>query len=215
MSVPIRGRNNDCVLVPLQQQVDVIRWYEAHHPIGSKARVAFALERYTGAARSEVARLGPQHIVDGEITIARRKTGVTAMITVHPKLRAILDATPLTGLTTFLLNKTGMAYAPNELSLQFRRWCDEADIPPQYTLHGLRHSMGDQIVELGGTLHEVAAVLGHRDVRTAAHYTQGADKRKLARKAMTRLIESTDQDRSGNKHVSENHSIQTQRSQNT
>ena len=27
MSVPIRGRINDCVLVPLQRQVDVIRWW--------------------------------------------------------------------------------------------------------------------------------------------------------------------------------------------
>jgi integrase len=208
---PPRAKSNKRESWPLE----VMAQFEAHHPIGSKARLAFALARYTGAARSEVARIGPQHIIDGEITIARKKTGVAATITVHPQLRAILDATPLTGLTTFLLNRTGKPYAPNNLSIQFRNWCDEAGIPPQYTLHGLRHAMGDRIAELGGTLHEVAAVLGHRDVRTAAHYTQGADKRKLARTAMTRVIESTNQDRSGNEPVSENRPVQTQCPQKT
>ena len=64
--------------------LDVIALYEAHHGIGTKARLCFALARYTGAACSEIARLGPQHIVDDEIIIARQKTGVTATITVHP-----------------------------------------------------------------------------------------------------------------------------------
>ena len=184
--------------------------YEAHHPIGSKARLAFGLARHTGASRSEIVRMGQQHIGDGEITITRRKTGVPATITVHPELRVILDAMPLTGFTTFLVNSLGKAYAPNDLSIQFRKWCDEAGVPPQYTLRGLRHTMGKAIVDQGGTTHEVAAVLGHADVRTAAHYTQDADRKKLARKGMARLIEHP-----GNEGVSVDRSLQTQRPENT
>jgi integrase len=189
---------------------EVMAQYEAHHPIGSKARLAFALARYTGAARSEIARLGPQHIVAGEFTIARKKTGVPSTITLHPELRAILEATPLTGLATFLVNTIGNAYAPNDLSIQFRKWCDEAGLPPQYTLHGLRHSMGDALAQLGANPNEIASVLGHADVRTALHYTQGADRKRMGRKAIARLIE-----RSGNEGVSEDRSLQTQRPENT
>ena len=63
---------------------EVMAQYEGRHAIGTKARLAFALARYTGAGRSEIARLGPQHIVDNEITIARQKTGITATIFVRP-----------------------------------------------------------------------------------------------------------------------------------
>jgi integrase len=189
---------------------EVIALYEARHPIGSKARLCFGLAKHTGAARCDIARLGPQHIVGGEITITRRKTGVPSTMTVHPELRAILDAMLLTGFSTFLVNSIGKAYAANDLSIQFRKWCDEAGLPPQYTLHGLRHTMGDAIVDQGGTTHEVAAVLGHADVRTAAHYTQGADRKRLARTAMARLIE-----RSGNEGVSVDRSLQTHRPENT
>jgi hypothetical protein len=55
-----------------------IAQFEAHHPIGSKARLCFALARYTGAGRSEIARIGPQHIRNSEIIIVRQKTGVDA-----------------------------------------------------------------------------------------------------------------------------------------
>jgi integrase len=185
--------------------VGIIARYEAYHAVGTKARLCFGLAKYTGAGRSEIARIGPQHIENGEITITRKKTGEPATITVHPELWAILDATPLTGFSTFLVTKTGKPYAPNDLSIQFRKWCDEAGIPPQYTLHGLRHTMGDTIATLGGTLHEVAAILGHANVRTAAHYTQDADKKRLARAAMARLIGK----HSSNEAVSEDAPPQT------
>ena len=184
----------------------VIAQYEAHHPIGSKARFAFALEKHTGAARVDLAGLGPRDIVDGEITIVRRKTGVPATLPVHPELQRIIDATPLTGLSTFLVNSIGTPYAPNDLGIQFRKWCKAPGIPPQYTLHGLRHALGDAIATAGGSLHEVAATLGHRDVKTASHYTQEADRKRLARAASARLI-STKQDQA----VSENRSVQTLR----
>jgi site-specific recombinase XerC len=189
--------------------------YEAHHAIGTKARLAFALARYTGAGRNEIACMGPQHIattdttVGEEITITRRKTGVEAVLKVHPALRAIIDATPLTGMSTFLVTKSGKPYAPNDLSEQFREWCDEAGVPEKYSLHGLRHAMGDKIAEEGGSTHEVACALGQKDLRSAARYTEGVNRKKLSRKAMTRVIESTDQARSGNPNVSVSNPPQT------
>ncbi|MGA2312720.1 MAG: tyrosine-type recombinase/integrase [Xanthobacteraceae bacterium] len=181
---------------------EIMAQYEARHPVGTKARLAFALARYTGAGRSEVAKVGPQHIVDGgEIIIARKKTGVPAHIPMHPELCAIIEASPITGLTSFLITKTGKPFSPNDLSDEFRQWCDQAGLPPQYTLHGLRHSLGDALAETGSNPNEIASVLGHAGARSALHYTQGADRKRMARTAMARLI-GTKRDRPGNAEVS-------------
>lgn len=173
---------------------DMIAQYEARHAIGSKARLCFTLAKCTGAGRAEIARLGPQHIRGDEVELpARQKTGVTGFVTLLPELREVIGAMPVTGLTTFLVTKTGKPYAPNDLSDQFRQWCDEAGIPAQYSLHGLRHRMGDQIAEHGGTPNEIAGALGHRSPRTAMHYTQGADRRLMGTKATRRLIKADEQ----------------------
>ena len=163
--------------------------FEARHPVGSKARLAYAIPRFTGLGRNEVSRIGPQHIRNGEIIIARQKTGVEATIPIHPELQAILDATPVTGFSTFLVTKTGRPFQPNDLSEQFRVWCDEAGLPKHLSMHGLRHAMGDKLAETNSNPNEIASVLGHKGARSALHYTQGADRKRMGRAAMKRLIE--------------------------
>jgi integrase len=181
---------------------EVMAQYEAAHPVGSKARLCFALARYTGAARAEIARLGPQHVAGNVITIARQKTGVKAVIELLPELRAVIEATPLTGLQTFMITKSGKPYAPNDLSDQFRQWCVEAALPKEYTLHGLRHAMGDAIAEAGGSPSEIGAVLGHASAKSSLHYAQEANRKLMARNAMARLRGSTNPVHSGNPDVS-------------
>ena len=97
----------------------------------------------------------------------------------------------MTGLSTFLVTKSGKPYSPNDLSEQFRTWCDEAGLPPQARLHGLRHTMGDKLAETGSTESEIASVLGHASGRSALHYTQQADRKRMASRAMDRLISET------------------------
>ena len=80
-----------------------IEVFEAHHPVGSKARLALALLLYTAQRRSDVVRMGRQHISDGMISVRQKKTGTALVIPVHPDLAAIIEATPsdhLTFLTT-------------------------------------------------------------------------------------------------------------------
>jgi site-specific recombinase XerD len=192
--------------------VELIAQYEATHAVGTKARLCIALAKYTGAGRNELTLIGPQHLSADEIKIPpRQKTGQDTIHPLHPDLKAIIEATPITGLSTLLVTKTGKRYAPNDLSNQFRQWCNEAGIPAKYSLHGLRHSMGDTLAELGLSPNEIAAVLAHGSAKSALHYTQGADRKKMARNAMGRLIASTDQARSGNKGVSEDNPPQTHR----
>jgi integrase len=86
-----------------------------------------------------------------------------------------------------LITHDGRAFKAQRLNLQFRRWLNQAGIPKQYTLHGLRHSLGDAIAEAGGSPNEIGAMLGHASAKTALHYTQGADRKKLAARAAARL----------------------------
>src|SRR5262249_56426418 len=46
-----------------------IALFEAHHPISSKLRLALALLLYTAQRRSDVVKMGRQHVKDGTITV--------------------------------------------------------------------------------------------------------------------------------------------------
>src|ERR1700730_1711270 len=54
--------------------VEEVRQFEARHPIGTKARLAFALLLYTGVRRSDLVTLGRQHVKDGWLRLVPRKT---------------------------------------------------------------------------------------------------------------------------------------------
>src|SRR5215472_15284293 len=71
-----------------------IAQFEKFHPIGSRARLALALLLYTGQRRSDVVRMGCQHVRDGVLTVRQQKTGTKLSIPLHPALRAILADTP-------------------------------------------------------------------------------------------------------------------------
>ena len=93
---------------------DHIGRFEAKHPIGTKARLAFAFLLYTGQRRGDVVRIGRQHVYNGVLTIDQGKTegGEESHleIPVHPKLQEIIDATPTVGVKTFLVTSaTGFA----------------------------------------------------------------------------------------------------------
>ena len=54
--------------------VDEVRQFEAHHPIGTKARLALALLLFTGARRGDMVTLGRQHVRDGVLRYVPGKT---------------------------------------------------------------------------------------------------------------------------------------------
>src|SRR5262249_55445041 len=56
--------------------------YEARHPIGAKARLAFDLLLYTGVRRSDVVKLGPQMERDGKLVFSETK-GASRIVKTH------------------------------------------------------------------------------------------------------------------------------------
>src|SRR5215813_6111475 len=166
---------------------DEIAQFEAHHPIGTKPRLALALLLYTAQRRSDVVRMGRQHVKDGVLTVKQQKTGVTLAIPVHPHLQAVLDATPSEHLT-FLVTATGRPYGPNHFSETFREWCDAAGLPKRCTAHGLRKAACRRLAEAGCSANEIMAMSGHATMKELVRYTKAADQARLARNAMAKAV---------------------------
>jgi integrase len=171
---------------------DEIGAFEAHHPVGSKARLAMALGLYTGQRRGDVLRIGRQHIRNGALSVRQEKTGTALVIPVHPELARILAATPI-GHLTFLTTRNGGAFRSDGFSEQFRRWCTAAGLPDHCVFHGLRKAAARRLAEAGCTAHEIASITGHASLSEVQRYTKAVDQARLARAAMAKT--STQQER--------------------
>jgi integrase len=160
-----------------------IAQYEARHPIGTKARLAFGLLLYTAQRRGDVIRMGRQHIRDGYLHIVQEKTGTPLQLPVRPELQAILDATPSNHLT-FLVTKSGGPYSGTDFSEYFRTQCDAAGLPKKCTAHWLRKAAARRLAESGASTHQIAAWTGHKTLAEVQRYTKAADQARLAREAI-------------------------------
>ncbi|GBQ28091.1 hypothetical protein AA12717_2865 [Gluconacetobacter sacchari DSM 12717] len=66
----------------------------------------------------------------------------------------------------------------------------------------LRKAAAKRLAELGCSIHEIAAVTGHRSLKEVQRYTLGADQKRLAQSALARLQAA---DRKGEmSHLGEN-----------
>jgi integrase len=169
-----------------------IQWDEAdiaaflkRWPAGTRAHLALKLLLYTGQRRSDVTRMGRQHVRAGKIHVVQDKGGGRLWIPLHPVLKAELEALPKDNLT-FIMTVYGkpMTYAG------FSQWfveCAQAAGLQDRTPHGLRKSAGRRLAEAGCSAKQIMAVLGHKTMAEAAHYTEAADQEKLADAAIAAL----------------------------
>ncbi len=165
---------------------DDIAAFEAKHPIGSPARLAFALLLYTAQRRADVVRMGRQHVRDGLIHVRQSKTGTSLAIPLHSELRAVLDATPADHLT-FLTVRGGRQFHPDAFTHWFKRKCREAGLPARASVHGLRKAACRRLAEVGCSANVIAAISGHATLREVSRYTAAADQVRLARQGMEAL----------------------------
>ena len=164
---------------------DEISQFEAHHPIGTQARLALALLLYTGQRAGDVRTMGRQHVRDGVVTLKQQKTGAALAIPIHSELRAVLDAT-LSEHLTFLVTPRGKPYTANGFSKWIREQCDAAGLPKACSAHGLRKAACRRLAEAGCSANEIASISGHRTLKEVERYTRAVDQARLARNAMAR-----------------------------
>jgi integrase len=167
-----------------------IAQFEAKHPIGSKARLAFALLAYTGVRRSDVVLLGRQHVRQGWLKLTaqkgRNRKPVTVEIPVIPPLQRILEMSSC-GDLTFLITEQGRPFTAAGFGNWFRNRCNEAGLP-HCSAHGLRKAGAALAAENGATVHELMAIFGWLTMKEAERYSQAARRKNLARNAAKLLV---------------------------
>jgi integrase len=162
-----------------------IATFEAHHPIGTKARLAFALALDTAQRRGDIVRMSRRDVL-GEITIKQSKTSQEVTIPISPELRAAIDATPAEHMV-FLTTALGKPFDTASFGNWFRERCREAGVRKGLSLHGLRKAACRRLAEVGCTPHEIMAISGHTTLKEVTRYTNKVDRKQMARAAMKRL----------------------------
>jgi len=159
--------------------------YEARHPIGTKARLAFDLLLYTGVRRSDVVKLGPQMERDGKLLFSETK-GSSRITKTHelpilPPLRQSIDATPI-GHLVYLVTAYGQPHSAKGFGNWFKHRCREAGLE-NLSAHGLRKLGAQRCAEAGATEHQLMALFGWSNPQQAAVYTKKANRAKLESQA--------------------------------
>jgi integrase len=165
--------------------MDDWRRFCARWPAGTMPRKAAELMLYTGLRRSDLVRIGRQHVKDGVLTIRTVKTGaiVSAELPVH--LVAMLADTEN---LHFVTGAHGGPFTPESFGNWFRDRCNEAGLPDR-SAHGIRKLSATLAANAGATTHELMAQYGWSTTTQAETYTRGADRAALGLKASRRLAD--------------------------
>lgn len=158
--------------------------FEAKWPLGSRARLALALLLYTAQRRSDVIRMGPQHVKGDTLAVKQGKTGVELVIPMHPDLAAAIRACALSGTSAFLITQKGDPFASgNAFYNWFTDRAREAGV--EKSPHGLRKAAARRVAEGGGTVHQVKSLTGHRTLSEVQRYTEAVQQENMARTAVS------------------------------
>jgi integrase len=168
---------------------DDIAAFEQKWPIGTRERLALSLLLYTAQRRSDVIRMGWQHVRNGMIQVRQQKTGTPLWIPIHPRLDAVLQATPRANMT-FLMTAQGKPFTSAGFGNYFSDVSREAGCAEGCSAHGLRKAAARRLAEAGCTSKQIQAVTGHKSLDEVERYTKEAEQVLLAQQAMA--LVSTD-----------------------
>lgn len=172
--------------------IEEVERFEAHHAVGTVARLALALLLYTGCRRSDVILLGRQHERERGAWLkfteqkGRERRPKAREIPILPELRAVIDASPC-GDLTYIVTEFRRPFSHGGFGNRFRRWCDAAGLPAHCSAHGIRKAGAALAAENGATEQQLMAIYGWTTMKEAERYTRAARKRVLAAAAMPLL----------------------------
>lgn len=150
-------------------------------------KMAIALGMFAGMRIGDAARV-TWSIYDGtNIEWRQGKTGDAVWLPAHRELRTLLDAAPRTA-TTIVTGAAGRPLMESGLAKAFRTLIvlleRDGRIGDGLTFHGLRHTAGKTLADLGADPRAIQALLGQRSLSMAIHYSQEADRRRAATTAI-------------------------------
>lgn len=162
--------------------------FEAFWPIGTTPRLVYSLALYFGHRRSDVSRVRPGDIMEASHNVVQQKTGKALVLPIHPNLADVLAAiSDLPEREFVALTAWGKPFSPKGLTVRMRDWTKAAGLPPGYTLHGLRKTLGKALAEHEATTRQLMGMLGHDNIAHAELYSREAEQARLATAAMDKL----------------------------
>ncbi len=162
--------------------------FESRHEQGTRAHLALSLLLHTGQRRSDVVRMGWQHIDGNMLSVTQDKTGAFLKVPMHPKLKAAISNMHRTKLT-FLLTEACAPFSAAGFGNWFRDRCNEAGLP-HCSAHGLRKACATRLANAGCTPEQIKAITGHKTLSEVARYTKAADQERNAKQALANLLRS-------------------------
>lgn len=150
-------------------------------------RVA-VLALHTGQRRGDLCVMTWAAWDGTSIRLRQGKTGTDLVIPAHQVLRAELAAWKAEGRAgvQILANHRGEPWQPQHLSHMMAEAMEALGLPG-LNVHGLRKAAARRLAEAGCSVHEIAAITGHRSLSMVQHYTASVNQEKLAGAAIARL----------------------------
>lgn len=162
--------------------------YEAKWAEGTRQRVWLHVLLYTGVRRGDAVALGKQHVRDGVLIFitekGRDRRRIEVPRPIDPELAATLETGPCADLA-FICGERGEPLTKESFGNVFKQACVDAGIPDK-SAHGLRKLSASIWAERGATVNELMALFGWLSPQMAAHYTEKADRKRLAMSAASR-----------------------------
>ena len=161
--------------------------YESHWPIGTRQRVWLAVLLYTGLRRGDAVRIGRQHVRDGVATLYTEKGQgeIAVSFPILPVLQEVLDAGP-TGDLSFICGRDGGPMTKESFGNAFSEMARAAGVSK--SAHGVRKIAATTAANHGATAAELEAIFGWRGGGMASLYTREADRLRLSKGAMHKLV---------------------------
>jgi integrase len=159
--------------------------YQVRHAPGTQARLALELLLQTGHARADVARMGPQHVRGGKLSMRRQKTNVPFDIPLLSDLIEELKLHPKSDLA-FLVSERCKPFGAASFGNKFRSWCNEAGLR-HCSAHGLRKASAVRHALNGASAFELMAWHGWKTIGEAQRYVEEANRIRLAESAGAKM----------------------------
>jgi integrase len=155
-------------------EVDIEK-FRVRRQLRSRERLAPELLLNTGQRRSDIVRMGGQHVRERTISVRQRKTGNCLDIPLHQDLAATIAARRAArwhSLSVDMARRTRQAALVTGSKRHANRWA--------WSAHGLRKAICRRLAEAGCSASEIMSVGGWRNIREVESDVAAARQKKLA-----------------------------------
>lgn len=191
--------DNPAARIPRLSVGEYKRWSDraidyalAHFP--ERFRRAVVLALHTGQRPGDVVAMRWDDWDGDGIYVRQQKTGVSLWIPAHRELkRELADWKRDRNALTILETTRGGPWSRMAFAVAFSREVRSHAALQGLVFHGLRKTAAARLAEVGCTVHEIAAITGHKSLAMIAHYTAEADQKTRASAAIAKLEKRTRQ----------------------